>query len=92
MPTPAQIVQVQADLAAAVAANITPAQMVAILDVAIAYAVSKGDVTVSYTMAGNTVQRSLDQAQRLRAYYQTEADRLAAKAAPVVVMSVEFCG
>lgn len=90
MTTLAQITAIQTDLANAVAAGITPAQMVALLDVAIAFAVSKGDITVSYTMAGQTVARSLDQARALRAYYQTEVERQAARAAPLVAMCVEF--
>lgn len=75
MPTPAERIQLAADIDAAQA--IDPAAMVRILDEAIAFAVTQGDVVVSYTAGGNTVSRSLEQARALREYYQGQVDRQA---------------
>ena len=90
MPSAADIAAIQTALSQATAAAIAPLAMVSLLDVAIAYAVSKGDITVSYNMAGQQVQRSLEQARALRQYYQLEHERQLARATPVVVMGVEF--
>ena len=90
MPSLADLAAIQTAAAQAVAAALTPAQMVALLDVAIAFAISKGDITVSYQMAGQQVTRSLEQARGLREYYQGEHERQLARAAPLIVMGVEF--
>ena len=88
MPTPAERLQLTADIAAAQA--IDPAAMVRLLDEAIAYAVSQGDVVVSYSAQGTTVSRSLEQARALRAYYADEISRASARATPLVAMQVEL--
>jgi hypothetical protein len=88
VPTPAEIAQLTADLAAAPA--IDPAAMVRLLDVAIAFAVSQGDVVVSYNSQGQTVTRSLEQARALREYYAEEITRASARATPLVPLQAEL--
>ena len=88
MPTPAERIQLSADIAAAQA--IDPAAMVRLLDEAIAYAVSQGDVVVSYSSQGQTVSRSLEQARALRAYYAEEITRASGRATPLVVLQADL--
>jgi hypothetical protein len=88
VPTTAEIAQLNADLAAAPA--IDPAAMVRVLDVAIAFAVTQGDVVVSYSSQGQTVTRSLEQARTLRAYYAEEITRASGRATPLVVMQADL--
>lgn len=88
MPTPAERIQLSADIAAATA--IDPAAMVRLLDEAIAYAVSQGDVVVSYSSQGQTVSRSLEQARALRAYYAEEITRASGRATPLVVLQADL--
>lgn len=88
MPTPAERAQLSADLAAAQA--IDPAVMVRLLDEAIAFAVSQGDVVVSYNSQGQSVTRSLEQARALRAYYADEITRASGRATPLVVLQADL--
>lgn len=88
MPTPAERIQLNADIAAATA--IDPAAMVRLLDEAIAYAVSQGDVVVSYNSQGQSVTRSLEQARALRAYYADEITRASGRTTPLVVMQADL--
>lgn len=88
MPTPAERIQLSADISAAQA--IDPAAMVRLLDEAIAFAVSQGDITVSYNSQGQNVTRSLEQARAMRAYYAEEITRASGRATPLVVLQADL--
>lgn len=61
--------QIQAAISDAESLNVTPTQMVALLDKAIAAAHLDGLATASYTIAGRTRQVALTEAKELRKYY-----------------------
>ena len=88
MPTPAERIQLATDIAAAQA--ITPAAMVRLLDEAIAYAVSQGDVVVSYNSQGQSITSSLEQARSLRQYYAEEISKASARTTPLVVLQADM--
>lgn len=87
MFTSTHITNLQASIALATAAGITPAQMVALLDVAIANAISARKLVVSYSADGRQLECSLDQAQRMRTYY---AEQVQAAVSPLVVLSADM--
>lgn len=61
--------QIQSAITTAEQLSLTPSQMVALLDRAIAEATINGLPAVSYTIAGRTVTKAFAEVRELRSYY-----------------------
>ena len=80
---------ITAAITSAESLDLTPAQMVLLLDRAIAEAVITRKTVVSYTIGGRTVQTSIQGLKDLRQYYQ---DQSAADDGSIFGMPGEFVG
>lgn len=77
--------QIRAAAQAATDLGVTPSQIIALIDRAIAEALINGLPTVSYSIGGRSVTKGLAEAQALRAYYAKLAG-----GGGVIAQGVEF--